>query len=242
MDKVNGWVLWSREEQIVLKTFAWAAATTAFSLGAASAQMTGGNDLAVGGAIYGAHFGVFTQDETTGTFSGELLTQAFSADIDFEFERAFAAGGTYGIVVGGGGPIHWILEGDVTYRSSEIESYTLDGMIGNTPIDETDVEFSSDFATLSTMGNVLVSMPIQSLVRAYGGVGAGYIFSLDDNLKNDLGWQAKAGIDFDLGFGGRLGAEYVYIEAFDGFEGEDNEDTNLDYSGHTVMFTYRLTQ
>jgi len=80
------------------------------------------------------------------------------------------------------------------------------------------------FTTIPLTANAIFTIPLGSAVNLFAGGGAGYYLSTfkpgggDKWSGNAFGYQALAGVDFNLGQRFSLGAEYKYLKTKPEFE------------------------
>ncbi|HEX6102089.1 MAG TPA: porin family protein, partial [Alphaproteobacteria bacterium] len=214
----------------VMRTKLLATAALAAVLGYASQAQAEG--------IYvGAFGGLTIPEHSDGTF--DVL--GVSEDVEIESHPGWAAGAA----VGYGFDFGLRAEGEIAYRSNELNRFNV---VGN------GLNFSGDATALSAMGNVWYEFPLSDTLRPFLGGGAGMAqISLEDaellgvQVVDDSDWvfayQLGAGLGYRLSPGLDLTAEYRYFGAEEAnFELETAAGgAEAEYTSHSVLFGVRYS-
>ncbi len=204
------------------KIFA-AALAALTALGGAQAQFKDGDlGLHIGGGI-----GVFAlTDDTATTPAGDELTN----DIGPRVALSLYAGKAL--------HKYLLVEGQLGFWSAQWDGFEEVPVSFSCPAADPDECVDPMISTTSVTINAVLTAPMNSKVRPYAGVGAGFMStSLNlDNVDNKIGfgYLMKGGVDFAVSDGLRIGAEGTYLAPpkadFDNF-------AEMDVAGFAFMAT-----
>ncbi|MCQ8185753.1 outer membrane beta-barrel protein [Parvularcula maris] len=182
--------------------------------------------------LHGGYFANLA-DEIDVTVPGAL--GPIETTSEFDYGGGFAFGGLVGFHV----TPAFALEGEITYRSSDVDSFRF--VVGGDAVVETG---GGSVDTVAFMANGVYRLQSEAAFTPYVGGGIGYAtIDRDDEdgieLDGAFAYQLKAGADFPLG-AGALGGEISYFGTT-GFEASGSgAEAEYDYRGISVMATYKL--
>ncbi|MEL6364152.1 MAG: outer membrane beta-barrel protein [Pseudomonadota bacterium] len=131
-----------------------------------------------------------------------------------------------------------LLEGQIGFWSAQWDGFEDAPVTFTCPAADPDDCLDPLIRTASVTANAILTAPLDSKVRPYIGGGAGF-FSTDLNLDDvdasyGFGYLAKAGVDFEVSTGLRLGFEGVYVGAP---EAEFDNFVDMEVAGFAGLLT-----
>ena len=181
-------------------------------------------EVTAGDTYFKLFGGAVIMDDVNGTSGG--------VPVEIEFDTGWTIGGAVGYNLSP----QLALEGELSYLTADLDSGTAGGVT---------VSIDGDYSTFLALANIVFHPFADAGFDPYIGAGAGVaIAELDINSiggvavnssesSEDLALQGTAGLDFDIGTGSSIGAQYRYLWTD---TGSGNTD---EISGHlfTVQFT-----
>ncbi len=145
------------------------------------------------------------------------ITESQDSDVSYYYgyyvgeisiDSGFVVGAGYGQVYG-----NWVLEGELSYRESDLETFDF----GYGPN-----ELDGDISATSLMANAWYHIPVSGSFGAYLGAGVGFAqaeiseenFGINDE-STEFVWQAGAGVNFRTASGFAFGVGYRHFELGD---------------------------
>jgi opacity protein-like surface antigen len=182
-----------------------------------------------GSIFIGANMAV---DDSIDTYD-PYYDRTFTDDIEYDpgIYVGGAVGGDMGIVR---------IEGEISYRQSQIDQITLEGASSSSHVD-------GDVGVLAIMANVFFDIPTGGPVTPYIGGGIGFASIAIDDTRVDgyyysdsddegvFAYQLGAGVAIDLNR--RLALDIGY--RFFGTSEADFAYTSMEYQSHSVMLGLR---
>ena len=164
-----------------------------------------------GGAVYGGDHDINATIPGVGTGAGE-----------FDTDTGYVVGGAYGVNASS----FLSLEGEIAYRSNNVES----GVVAGVPFDG-----DGNLTALSFMGNAILKAPSTSGFTPYVGAGAGAA-RIGGEGDHDLvfAYQAFGGVSRDIGSNITAGLEYRYLDAGRATLSDAVGTIETEYDSHSV--------
>ncbi|WP_411816247.1 outer membrane protein [Hyphococcus sp. DH-69] len=164
-----------------------------------------------GGAIYGSDHDFTLDIPGTGTSAGE-----------YDTDTGFVVGGAYGYNLNK----FFSVEGEIAYRTNEVES----GTIGGITLDGDD-----DINSLSFMGNAIFNAPSYAGFTPYVGAGAGAA-RIGGAGEHDtvFAYQAFGGVKKNLTEKIDAGIEYRYFDADTATLTDAGASLATEYDSHSL--------
>ena len=152
-----------------------------------------------------------------------------SGDGKFDTNLGYTVGGAYGYNFSR----FFSVEGEVAYRSNNVESGV---------VDDEEFEGAGDLNSLSFMANAILSAPGAGGFTPYGGVGAG-LARVGGDGDHDLvfAYQAFGGVSKPLSDKLTAGVEYRYLDANEATLRDGGVILNTEYDSHSVNLVLKRT-
>jgi len=133
------------------------------------------------------------------SFDTDIDFSAFPNDEDvFNFDSTYTVGGSIGYYLGE----NLRLEGELTYRKSEVDTLTTNGV----PQD-----WDEEITLWNWMFNAYYTYPMHKKVSPYIGGGLGISHDSGLNGEKAYAYQGMLGVDFDIDYSSAISVGYRYF-------------------------------